>query len=174
MGADHTLCMVCMVCTHHPNHTFVTVTTPCRWHVNRKRGRREGKKRERRGSLLLPSITHPAGTHHPSSPLLPLFPPSHLSSTPTTHTHTITSTDLAYNHHYITAPPTQPASPHTHTHTHTNPKPHPMHVPVHRGNAAAAAAPHYSCSSPSSPAAHVLLHLHVTPVNTSSKWYMCE
>ena len=71
-AADHTLCMACMVCTHHPNYTL-TVTTPCRWHVNRQRGRREG------GSLLLPSITHPAGTHHPSSHLLPPSPPPHLS-----------------------------------------------------------------------------------------------
>ena len=141
--ADHTLCMVHGVHGVQPppkSHTL-SATAPCWWHVNRQRGGR-GRGRREGGSSFIPSpsIAHPAGTHHPSSPLLPSLPPSHLSSTPTTHTHTITSTDLAHNHLYITAPLTQPTSPHTHTHTHTNPKPHPMHVPVHRGNAAAAAA----------------------------------
>ena len=146
MCADHTLCMVCMVCTHHPNYTL-TVTTPCRWHVDRQRGRREGKKRERRGSLLLPSITHPAGTHHPSSPLLPSLPPSlSLSSTPTTHILTpsppliwltITSTSL----HLSLNPPLL---------SHTRPNPHPMHVPVQRKRS--------SSSSSSSPTTRVPHH----------------
>ena len=70
MCADHTLCMVCMVCTHHPNYTL-TVTTPCRWHVDRQRGRRG---REKRGWQLTHSLQHPAGTHNPSSLLLPSFP----------------------------------------------------------------------------------------------------
>ena len=91
-----------------------TVTAPCRWHANRQRGRREGGRREG-GSSLIPSIAHPAGTHHPSSPshTLPLF--SSLSFTPTIHAHIITSTNLAPNPLHTTAPPTQPASPHTHT-----------------------------------------------------------
>ena len=135
MCADHTLCMVC---SHHPKSHTLTVTTPCRWHVNRQGGRRGREKRGRRGSSLIPSIAHPAGTHHPSSPshTLPLF--SSLSFTPTIHAHIITSTNLAPNPLHTTAPPTQPASPHTHTHT--RPNPHPLHVPVHRGHAAAAAA----------------------------------
>ena len=86
MCADHTLCMACMACSHHPNHTFDTVTTPCRWHVNRQRGR---KKRERRGSSLMPSpfTAHPAGTHHhPSSPLLPLSSPLLISRPHPQHT----------------------------------------------------------------------------------------
>ena len=160
MGADHTLCMVCMVCTHHPNYTF-TVTTPCRWHVDRQRGR---KRRERGGaahSCPLPS-PHIQQAHTTTPHLLSFLslPPS-LSLVHTHNTH-------SHHHLHITAPPTQPTS-------HTRPKPHPMHMPVHRGNAAAAQQqhPHYSRSSPP-PAAHVLLHLHATPVNTSSKWYMCE
>ena len=86
MCADHMVCMACMVCSHHPNHTFDTVTTPCRWHVNRQRGR---KKRERRGSSLMPSpfTAHPAGTHHhPSSPLLPLSSPLLISRPHPQHT----------------------------------------------------------------------------------------
>ena len=112
MCADHTLCMVC---SHHPKSHTLTVTTPCRWHVNRQGGRRGREKRGRRGSSLIPSIAHPAGTHHPSSPshTLPLF--SSLSFTPTIHAHIITSTNLAPNPLHTTAPPTQPASPHTHT-----------------------------------------------------------
>ena len=76
MCADHTLCMVC---SHHPKSHTLTVTTPCRWHVNRQGGRRGREKRGRRGSSLIPSIAHPAGTHHPSSHLLPPSPPPHLS-----------------------------------------------------------------------------------------------
>ena len=171
MCADHTLCMVCMVCTHHPNYTL-TVTTPCRWHVDRQRGRREGKKRERRGSLLLPSITHPAGTHHPSSPLLPSLPPSlSLSSTPTTHILTpsppliwltITSTSL----HLSLNPPLL-------SHTRIPNLPQCMCQCTEETQQQQQQQPHYSCSSPP-PAAHVLLHLHATPAHTSSKLCMCE
>ena len=149
-----------MVCSHHSNHT----PSLSQLHADGMWIGREGEERGRRerGSLLLPSITHPAGTHHPSSPLLPSLPPSHLSSTPTTHTHTITCTDLAHNHLHMTAPLAQPTSPHTHT----RPKPHPMHVPVHRGNAAAAAAAARllvfltitSSSSPPPPACHTCTH----------------
>ena len=104
---------------HPPSKSHTrTVTTPCRWHVNRQGGRRGREKRGRRGSSLIPSIAHPAGTYHliPSPSLLP-SPSSSLSFTPSTHTHTITSTGLADNRHHVTAPPTQPASPFTHTHT---------------------------------------------------------
>ena len=80
--------------------------------------RREGEEKGE-GSSLIPAIAHPAGTYHliPSPSLLP-SPSSSLSFTPSTHTHTITSTGLADNRHHVTAPLTQPASPHTHAHTH--------------------------------------------------------
>ena len=117
------------------SHTL-TVTTPCRWHVNRKRGRRGREKRVPAYSFPPSHIQQAHTTPHLLS--FPPSPSSSLSSTPTTHTHTIISIDLPDNHLHITAPPTQPASPHTHTHT--RPKPHPMHVPVHGGNADAAAA----------------------------------
>ena len=157
MCADHTLCMACMACSHHPNHTFDTVTTPCRWHVNRQRGRREGKKREG-GQLthwqLTPSLHHTSSWHTPpliSSPspfsstssvsLHP--PPIHTLSSPLTWL-TTTSTSLLLSL--------------------TRPNPHPMHVPVHRGNAAAAAAPLLvfltttSSSCPPPPACHTCTH----------------
>ena len=99
MCADHTLCMACMACSHHPNHTFDTVTTPCRWHVDRQRGRRG---REKRGWQLTHSLQHPAGTHNPSSLLLPSFPllislphpPHTLTPSPPLIWLTITSTSL--------------------------------------------------------------------------------
>ena len=100
-------------------------------------GSAEREKREGEERVAAHSFP-PASSWH-AQPLIsspPLFPPSHLSPTPSTHTHTITPTDLAYNHLHMTAPLAQPTSPLTHT----NPKPTPMHVPVHRGNAAAAAA----------------------------------
>ena len=172
MGADHTLCMACMMCSHHPNHTFHPVTTPCRWHVDRQRGRRGREKREEGAAHSFPP-SHIQLTHTTTPHLLSFLslPPSHLSSTHHTHTHTIISIDLPDNHH-ITAHLTQPTSPHTHTHTHTNPKPTPMHVPVHKETQQQQQQPHHSRSSP--PAAHVLLHLHATHAHTSSKWYMCE
>ena len=156
MCADHTLCMACMACSHHPNHTFDTVTTPRRWHVNRQRGRREGKKREG-GQLthwqLTPSLHHTSSWHTPpliSSPspfsstssvsLHP--PPIHTLSSPLTWL-TTTSTSLLLSL--------------------TRPNPHPMHVPVHRGNAAAAAAPLLvflttSSSCPPPPACYKCTH----------------
>ena len=133
MCADHTLCMHDV---HPPPQ--ITHSTLSQLHADGMwigREGEEGGRSERKGQLT-PSLHHTSSRH--TSPLLPLFPPSHLPSTPTTHTHTIISIDLPDNHLHITAPPTQPASPHTHTHT--RPNPHPLHVPVHRGHAAAAAA----------------------------------
>ena len=125
-----------------------TVTAPCRWHVNRQRGRREGGRREG-GSSLIPSIAHPAGTHHPSSPshTLPLF--SSLSFTPTIHAHIITSTDLSDNHQHTTAPL---------THTHTS-----QTSPV----ACASAQRKHSSSSSSSPTTRVPRHHH-QPISSST------
>ena len=139
----------------HPppkSHTL-SVTAPCRWHVNRQRGRREG------GSSFIPSpsTAHPAGTHQPSYPLLPSLPPSiPFSSTPATHAQTITSTDLAHNQLYTTAPPTQPASPHTHT-SQSSPNP-----------CASAQRKRNSSSSSSSPTARVPHHHHQQPMSSST------
>ena len=156
MCADHTLCMVFMECTPPPKSHTLTVTTPCRWHVNRQRGRREGKKREG-GQLthwqLTPSLHHTSSWHTPpliSSPspfsstssvsLHP--PPIHTLSSPLTWL-TTTSTSLLLSL--------------------TRPNPHPMHVPVHRGNAAAAAAPLLvfittTSQCPPPPACHTCTH----------------
>ena len=80
MRADHMVCMVFMECTPPPKSHTLTVTTPCRWHVNRQRGRREGKKREG-GQLthwqLTPSLHHTSSWHTP--PLI--SSPSPFSST---------------------------------------------------------------------------------------------
>ena len=161
MCADHTLCMVCMACSHHSNHTpaLSQLHADGMW-IGREG--EEGGRSERKGQLT-PSLHHTSSRH--TSPLLPLFPPSHLPSTPTTHTHTIISIDLPDNHH-ITAHLTQPTSPHTHVPSLTQ-------CMCQCTEVAQQQQPDYSRSSPP-PAAHVLLHLHATPVNTSSKWYMCE
>ena len=87
MCADHTLCMACMACSHHPNHTFDTVTTPCRWHVNRQRGRRGREKREEGAAHSFPPTSR---WHTPpliSSPSLFPSPSSSLSLTHNTHSH---------------------------------------------------------------------------------------
>ena len=136
---------------------------------------RRGEERGRRGDegwWCVPAGCAVKGEGMSELPLLSLFSSSLLISLPpTTHTHTITCTDLAHNHLHITAPLTQPTSPHTHT-----------HVPIltqcmcqctEETQQQQQQQPHYSCSSPPPPA-HVLLHLHATHVNTSSKWYMCE
>ena len=133
MCADHTLCMACVMCTPPPKSHI----PPCHNSMQMACGSAEREKREGEERVAAHSFP-PASSWH-AQPLIsspPLFPPSHLSPTPSTHTHTITPTDLAYNHLHMTAPLAQPTSPLTHT----NPKPTPMHVPVHRGNAAAAAA----------------------------------
>ena len=157
MCADHTLCMACMACSHHPNHTFDTVTTPCRWHVDRQRGRREG------GSSLIPSNVQVAHTTTPHLPSFPPFPLLISLPSPTTHSHTIISTDLADNHLHITA---------TLTHT-SQSSPNACASAEETQQQQQQQQPHYSCSSPS-PAAQVLLHLHATHAHTSNKWYMCE
>ena len=158
MCADHMVCMACMVCSHHPNHTFDTVTTPCRWHVNRQRGR---KKRERRGSSLMPSpfTAHPAGTHHhPSSPLLPLSSPLLISRPHPQHTLTpspplicltTTSTSLLLS---LNLPLL------THTHTHTS----------QASPNACASAQRKRSSSSSSPTARVHHHHHHQPMSSST------
>ena len=108
---------VCMVCSHHPNHTPAL----SQLHADGTRIGREGEEKEgeeRVAAHSFPPLHIQLAYTPSSSPLLPSLPPSHLSSTPTTHTHTITSTDLSDNHLHITAPLTQPASPHTHAHTH--------------------------------------------------------
>ena len=167
MCADHTLCTVCMVCTPPPKSHI----PPC--HNSMQMACESAEREKREGEERVAAHSFPPASSWHAQPLIsspPLFPPSHLSPTPSTHTHTITPTDLAYNHLHMTAPLAQPTSPLTHT----NPKPTPMHVPVHRGNAAAAAAPLLAFPSPPPAAAHVLLHLHATPAHTSSKWFMCE
>ena len=165
MCADHTLCMACMACSHHPNHTFDTVTTPCRWHVNRQRGRREGKKREG-GQLthwqLTPSLHHTSSWHTP--PLI--SSPSPFSSTSSVSLHPPPIHTLSSPLTWLTTTSTSLLLSLTH------PNPHPMHVPVHKETQQQQQQPHHSRSSP--PAAHVLLHLHATHAHTSSKWYMCE
>ena len=95
----------------HP-HCHNSMQMACESEEREKRGEEEREE----GSSLIPAIAHPAGTYHliPSPSLLP-SPSSSLSFTPSTHTHTITSTGLADNHHHVTAPLTQPASPHKHT-----------------------------------------------------------
>ena len=166
MCADHMVCMACMVCSHHPNHTFDTVTTPCRWHVNRQRGRREGKKREG-GQLthwqLTPSLHHTSSWHTP--PLI--SSPSPFSSTSSVSLHPPPIHTLSSPLTWLTTTSTSLLLSLTH------PNPHPMHVPVHKETQQQQQQqPHHSRSSP--PAAHVLLHLHATHAHTSSKWYMCE
>ena len=146
MCADHTLCMACMACSHHPNHTFDTVTTPCRWHVDRQRGRREG------GSSLIPSNVQVAHTTTPHLPSFPPFPLLISLPSPTTHSHTIISTDLADNHLHITA-----------TLTHTS-QSSPNACASAQGNAAAAAAASplafitTSSPRPPPPACHTCTH----------------
>ena len=158
MRADHMVCMVFMECTPPPKSHTLTVTTPCRWHVNRQRGRREGKKRERGGAA------HSLAAYS--------FPPSHIQlahttphlisfpfllhliclSSPTTHSHTIISTDLADNHLHITA-----------TLTHTS-QSSPNACASAQGNAAAAAAASplafitTSSPRPPPPACHTCKH----------------
>ena len=150
----------------HP-HCHNSMQMACGSAEREKRGEEKGE-----GSSLIPAIAHPAGTYHliPSPSLLP-SPSSSLSFTPSTHTHTITSTGLADNRHHVTAPLTQPASPHTHAHTHVPSLTQCMCQCTEETQQQQQ--PHCSCSSPP-PAAHVLLHLHATPAHTSSKWYMCE
>ena len=154
----------CTVCSHHPNHTFDTVTTPCRWHVNRQRGRREGEKRGRRGSSLIPSNIQLAHTtpHLLSSPLFPL-----LISLP----HPPSLIWLTTNTTPLLLPLNLPLL--THTHTHVPILTHCM-CQCTEDTQQQQQQPHFSRSSPPPPAAHVLLHLHATPAHTSSKWYMCE
>ena len=136
-----------------------------------EREKREGEARGR-GSSLIPSITHPADTHHhPSSPLLPLSSPLLISRPHPQHTltpsppliwltTTTTSLLLSLNLPLL-----------THTHTHTS-QASPNACASAQRKRSSSSRPHYSRSSP--PAAHVLLHLHATPAHTSSKWYMCE
>ena len=150
MCADHTLCMVCMVCSHHPNHT----PSLSQLHADGMWIGREGEERGRRERQLTPSLHHTSSWHTPpliSSPspfsstssvsLHP--PPIHTLSSPLTWL-TTTSTSLLLSL--------------------TRPNPHPMHVPVHRGNAAAAAAPLLvfltttSSSCPPPPACHTCTH----------------
>ena len=165
MRADHMVCMVFMECTPPPKSHTLTVTTPCRWHVNRQRGRREGKKREG-GQLthwqLTPSLHHTSSWHTP--PLI--SSPSPFSSTSSVSLHPPPIHTLSSPLTWLTTTSTSLLLSLTH------PNPHPMHVPVHKETQQQQQQPHHSRSSP--PAAHVLLHLHATPVNTSSKWYMCE
>ena len=165
MCADHTLCMVFMECTPPPKSHTLTVTTPCRWHVNRQRGRREGKKREG-GQLthwqLTPSLHHTSSWHTP--PLI--SSPSPFSSTSSVSLHPPPIHTLSSPLTWLTTTSTSLLLSLTH------PNPHPMHVPVHKETQQQQQQPHHSRSSP--PAAHVLLHLHATHAHTSSKWYMCE
>ena len=165
MRADHMVCMVFMECTPPPKSHTLTVTTPCRWHVNRQRGRREGKKREG-GQLthwqLTPSLHHTSSWHTP--PLI--SSPSPFSSTSSVSLHPPPIHTLSSPLTWLTTTSTSLLLSLTH------PNPHPMHVPVHKETQQQQQQPHHSRSSP--PAAHVLLHLHATHAHTSSKWYMCE
>ena len=150
---------VCMVCSHHPNHT----PAPSQLHADGTRIGREGEEKEGEERVAAHSFPPTSRWHTPQPLIFPPFlpspssslslhpPPIHTLSSPLTWL-TTTSTSLLLSL--------------------THPNPHPMHVPVHKETQQQQQQPHHSRSSP--PAAHVLLHLHATHAHTSSKWYMCE
>ena len=164
MCADHTLCMVC---SHHPKSHTLTVTTPCRWHVNRQGGRRGREKRRGRAAHSFPpshiqlahTTPHLLLTLFLSSHLSPSHPPSMLTSSPPPIWLPTHSTPLLL-------PLNLPLL--THTHTHVPILTHCM-CQCTEDTQQQQQQPHFSRSSPPPPAAHVLLHLHATPVSTSSK-----
>ena len=172
MCADHTLCMVCMVCSHHPNHT----PSLSQLHADGMWIGREGEERGRRErggaaysfppSHIQQAHTTPHLLSFPSFPLLTSrpHPPHTLTPSPPLTWLTTTTTSLLL-------PLNLPLLTHTRTH---------IRIPnltqcmcQCTEETQQQQQPHYSCSSPP-PAAHVLLHLHATHAHTRSKWYMCE
>ena len=143
---------------HHPNHT----PSLSQLHADGMWIGREGEERGRRERQLTPSLHHTSSWHTP--PLI--SSPSPFSSTSSVSLHPPPIHTLSSPLTWLTTTSTSLLLSLTH------PNPHPMHVPVHKETQQQQQQPHHSRSSP--PAAHVLLHLHATPVNTSSKWYMCE
>ena len=147
-----------------------TITAPCRWHVDRQRGRRGREKREEGAAHSFPpshiQLAHTT-PHLLSSPLFPLLisrphPQHTLTPSPALIWLTTTTTSLLLS---LNLPLL------THTHTHTS-QASPNACASAQRKRSSSSRPHYSRSSP--PAAHVLLHLHATLAHTSSKWYMCE
>ena len=128
----------------------------------RESAEREKRRREKRGWQLTHSLHRTSSWHTP--PLI--SSPSPFSSTSSVSLHPPPIHTLSSPLTWLTTTSTSLLLSLTH------PNPHPMHVPVHKETQQQQQQPHHSRSSP--PAAHVLLHLHATPVNTSSKWYMCE
>ena len=133
-----------------------------------KSAEREKRRREKRGwqlthSLHCTSSWHTPPPHHLSSPLFPLL----ISRPHPQHTHSPSPPLI-----WLTTTTHHGCSHSTCLSSHT-------HVPsltqcmCQCTEVAQQQQPDYSLSSPP-PAAQVLLPLHATHVNTSSKWYMCE